>query len=511
MRIGGKTALGIDICDSRISMALVRHGKAGPELVRTASAELPAGAVKDGNVENAAIFSKAIRDLKTRNRIRASRVAVSLFARPAIVQIMDIPKPVPANIRQFVQGEVKHYVSLPGKNIALDFCGVGAGKRLGDRKVLAVTTDSQKMTELAGGCSRAGLDVGLIEPPLLSYIRAVHAKKIAGRTGCTVLVAMLRGHSLTVCVLRNQAIDFIRTKEAGAESAEANTLPAFIVDEIGQIFQFYDVEVSASPGKWEATVLVDSMQSPEGLGELLKSRFPNMAVEVRTADDAYQDTPLGLLKDGVADRPSPVAIGLAMRMLGLDAADIKINLLPPEVVKLRTTGRDALVAANVAAVIFLLMVLAVDVPALMVERVHKDIISKKETLLQQDTQTLVKEQQMLDGQIGALSAQLDQMQKISGLRRDVDWRGVLDDVRKATPAAVRLTTLSMAEGLSMSLEGVALSDEAVNLFVKMLEKSRHIDSASLIETGKPESEKGFVSYRISCSIAQKKEKIINVN
>ena len=68
--VGSKTALGIDISDGRINLALLKQNAKGIELLKAASGPVPDGAVKDGNVEEPVILSKAIKELKTRNKIR---------------------------------------------------------------------------------------------------------------------------------------------------------------------------------------------------------------------------------------------------------------------------------------------------------------------------------------------------------------------------------------------------------------------------------------------------------
>jgi hypothetical protein len=526
MRFGGKTALGIDISDGRVSMALVRRGKTGLELVRSVWAQLPDGAVKDGNIEDAALLSKTIRELKSQGKIRASRAAVSLFANPAIVQIIDMPKPPPANIRQFVQSEVKHYVALPGKDLGLDFCGVGGGKRLGEKRVLAVATDNQRMTAISRVFGQAGIEVALIEPPLLSYIRAIRAKKIEGKTGCNVLVVMLRGSVLTLCVLRNQAMDFVRTKEIVAEFVDPTLLPAFLADEMGQIVQFYDVEVAASSGKWEAVVFVDttlrlnsgqaisprvgSAQMPEGLDSFLKSRLPNMAIEVRTIEDAYMDTPLVGSPAGNDNGPSPVAIGLAMELLKAQQDEVKINMVPSQIVRIREAKKDALIAANAVAALFLIMVLAVDLPAWMAERLSSDTASKRMLIEGRDTEERSEQHRQFDARIGVLSSRLDRIGQISTSHHDVNWVEALNDIRKATPRSVRINAISCQDGSRMLIEGLAMSNEAINLFVNSLEKSQSISSVVVLETWERDGQSGLITYQVSCKLRIGSAKTDNV-
>ena len=57
----------------------------------------------------------------------------------------------------------------------------------------------------------------------------------------------------------------------------------------------------------------------------------------------------------------------------------------------------------------------------------------------------------------------------------------------------------------MYLEGMAISYEMIHLFVKMLNNSNYISSASLAETTKEDKANGFIMYRIDCTLKLEKE------
>ena len=133
--------------------------------------------------------------MKVRNRIWTNRAAVSLFAKPVVTQMIEMPKQMPPNLTQFVHGEMKHCAAMPSGDIVLDYCSVGSNKRSADKKVLAAAAETKKVTELVQILGRAGFSAELVEPAILSYLRAVSGKKIAGRSGCNVLVAIFRGTS----------------------------------------------------------------------------------------------------------------------------------------------------------------------------------------------------------------------------------------------------------------------------------------------------------------------------
>ena len=181
MRLGAKTALGIDISDGWINLALLEKSKDGAKLLKTAVGPVPDGAIKNGNIEDVTVLVKAIKKLKAANAIRSHRTALSLVANPALIQILDIPKSMTSNIRQFVRDEVKHYAVLPIQDTAIDFCGIKSSAGSECRRALVVATDGHKVTAVARALRTEGLGGDVIEPAWVAYIRACYAKKISQR------------------------------------------------------------------------------------------------------------------------------------------------------------------------------------------------------------------------------------------------------------------------------------------------------------------------------------------
>ena len=527
MRFNDEMAAGIDISQDRISIVLLKNGKNGPELVKSAVAPMPEGAVKDGNIADAALLSRAIRELKRRNMmLRTKRAAVTLFAKPVVTQIIDMPKQVPSNIRQFVNNEVKNCVSLPSRDIALDFCGIGSTKRAGDKRVLAVAAESARMVELARVCSRAGFSVESIEPSMLAYLRAVYSQKVVGKGGSNVLIAMLRGAVLTLCVLKNGSVDFIRTKEIPGSSTDSVDLNRRLAEELSEIVRFYDIEGPENTGKWEITLFVDSTlrldsgqaispqvdaaQSSRDIEECLKSKIQTGHLQVRTIEDAYKDTPVAGSAGDKKEQPSPVAVGLAMVLLTAQRDDVRINLVPPQISRVREAKRDALIAANAVAVMLLIMVLTIYVFDSMFERISRNTVAKKQLIAGQDTEVMVEQHQQLDAKLKMLSSRLDRLGAIMASHRDVNWVDVFEDIRKATPGSVRITGLSCGDGSRVQIEGLAMSNEAVSSFVNLLEKSYNIASVTLLEARKQDGQNGLIVYQLSCKLGIGKGKVHNV-
>ncbi len=509
MKSDAKIALGIDVSETRIDMALLKKEGNGVKLLKTASGPVPEGAIKDGNIENTAVLAKAIKGLKNRIGMQTARTVVSLFAEPTTMQIVDIPRQVPSNIGKFVRDQVKHFAVLLGKRIALDFfavSGVGSEAGLASR-VLTVATDGQQVDKLVEMYSRAGITVEAIEPPLLACTRALYAEKIEGKFDSNVLIAVLRDNSLTLCVFRKQTMDFVRTRQISEEKAGQGELCQWLAGQMNTIIQSYDVEAPLSCRKWEVTVVADCARLPADAQEALRANVARTNLQLLTSKDICQATVVSQSRRFTncrrANELSLPAIGLAMKLLDASVCNLGVNLLPPETIRLRATQKRALITANIIAAVLLLMILVVSGPIWKIKKLNESIEDKK-AHLSQSTHSLVEKRESVDEQISTISDKLNRINKILDSHRDAYWPGLLSDIAKKRPKTVCITSLSSGPDYQMSLKGLAISNEDVYLFVDVLNKSEHIDSAVIFETKKDSGNNGLVSYEIRCSLTARK-------
>jgi Tfp pilus assembly protein PilN len=511
MKLDTKTALGIDISEDRISMALLRRSTKGVELLKSASGPVPAGAIKDGNIEDPALLAKGIKDLKTRSRIRIRlrQAAVSLVAKPMLVQIIDTPKQFPTNISQFIQNELKHCVALSGKKIALDFCGISSSGRSGGSRLFVVASDSQRIANLVKACGLARVNLEAVEPALLSFVRSLYAKKIARKFEHNLLTAILRDKTLTLCVFKKQMLDFVRTRYINAEKNEPSDFCQWLSEEINALIQFYNIEVSDSTINWEITIFTDGAQLQKEAEEALLAKItapPQADVQIRGPENICQDISVTEKGGPIKTAASAVAIGLAMKLLVPDGSNLRINLIPPEAAEVKSLKKHTLITANIIAAVLFIMVLAIGALMMRIEKLNENIMRKKQGQSMQKISELVQEDQTLDRRMKQLSEGPGRLKEIVSSRRDSDWFGLLNDLRSRAPKNVRITNLSSKGDSLMSLEGLALSYEAVHLFVNMLDQSEHVTSASLIEAEKDNEGDGYIKYAISCAIAPKEGK-----
>jgi len=457
MKPEARTALGIEISSNQINLALLRKRTKGLELQKTASGPVPDGAIKDGNIEDAIVLTKAIKEIKTKNKIRARHTALSSVINPMLLQILDLPNDGPINVGQFVWNEVKNFAMLSMKRIAVDFCGLKSSDKSSNRRVFVAATDSQKITDFNKVLNEAGLNIDAIEPSLVAYIRSCYAKKIAKKYDQNLLFAVVYESTLTLCLFKNEILDFVRTKQLETYKYESDKCFEWIAEEINAVLKFYELEVRDKCDKWNVTLLTSIRdkfvkEKTELLATKLKEGIPfcdllrngnQVELKIRTLEDAYLDTPVA--ETAHADKPSAIAVGLALKLLNFSSCGLNINLLPPESADVKSVRKHALIIANTS--------------------------------------------ENLDGMNAILSAG-------SFLR----WDLILNEIRSAIPKTVRITNLFSDDNLKVLFRGQALSYESIDLFVDILNDSEHIESASLIGTEKDSELSGLITYSINCSL-----------
>ncbi|MBN2138024.1 MAG: pilus assembly protein PilM [Sedimentisphaerales bacterium] len=500
---GSRTALGIDISNNRINLALLRRSAKGIRLVKAASGAVPDGAIKDGNIENPALLAGAIKKLKAASRIHSHPVAMSLIATPVLVQILDLPKDRPSNVRTFVHDEVKHYAVLPMKKTAVDFRGIVNRGKSDGRQVLVVATDERRVTDCAGALANKGLSIAAIEPAWLAYIRACYAKKIANTFDTNLLFAVVHNSTVILCLFRNETLDFVRTKQLEPAALSSCGYSEWLSEEIDAIVRFYEFEVSGKPNKWKVTLVVDvGSDSFEKEVEQLKTRLDAVELEVATISSSCIETPVANTKKGI--EASVVAVGLAMKILCVSDLDLGVNLLPSKVTEAKAIEKQVLISANIAAFIFVLIILAAAFFDAKIQKAGGQIRNRRKMLAGKNIVAVKDEQMSLNGEFAIVSAKLERLKGVLSTGGFLKWSEVLKDTGMATPQGVQITELSCQDSSVMSLQGRSLSHEDIQLFVDMLNECEHVDSASLIRTEKEPEPEGSIRYVINCSLVQRK-------
>jgi len=494
-----RIALGIDISAKKINLALLKGSRGKVKLLEGAVLDVPAGAITGGNISDAAAIAGAIKESKLRDKIKGRPAAISLFAKPALVQVTDLPRHMPGNIAQYISNEVKHCAILPNKNIASDYCGLSSRSQGGTGRVFVAAAENDKLAQITDALNQIGLDVEAIEPRVCAFTRALYEKHIAKRFDSNLLIATLCHDSVNTCVFRNQSLDFIRSAQLDESPTEAEQIAAGLSEQIHAILQYYEMEVSDSSGKWEFIIVLDqSGQVANDVAEALKQKFPDVTIRISTPASTCSDA--SVVSDSKGEATSLTAVGLAMKLLDVPQSKLKVNLLPARAAERTEAKKHALITANIVGGILIFIMLLAWFLSYKQKKVDEEVLSMRDKQIAETTQVLLEEQDKICNQVDDISAKLEKVHQVLPTGESVKWSQILADIAKSTPKELCITDLSARENERIMIQGVSISYEAVNLFVDMLGKSGFIESADLIGTEKDQAGSGLLSYSLVCSL-----------
>jgi len=500
MRVRRKTALGIDLGERCISVALVEKGEQGLRTLAAATADLPAGEPEQPESAPGKVLARLLTQLGRRARLHRTNAAVAVSADPLVMQLLDLPKHMPTNVGEFVRSELQQYVALSGRNIVSDFCGIGSGVQ---KRLLATAADGGRIQEMVKVCSATGVAVDVVEPSMLAYARAFLEQQKGTRYNGDVMVAMLGARTLTVCLFRRGTLDFIRTRSLPAEAGTPRLLCPWLAEELKAVARYYDAQISPTSRDWPIAVIVhDGMHRTDEIAPLLAAEAPAGSF---TVVDVYEAlTSPGPAKEGPPrERASMIAVGAALRLLGTGDDGLKINLLPKTVTEARSLSRHLLLTANVCALVLIGVFAASQLLVRTTGALDRRIEHTRLSGELYTTPALIAEEKFLDQETAHIRQRLSPLRKAMNGRHEVDWPDILRAVREAASADVSVTQVQCSDGRTLSLKGLASSCPAAEAFVRNLEGHRPFASASLTLVQRQQNEDGRLEYRVDCSLNAK--------
>ncbi|MHC5060840.1 MAG: pilus assembly protein PilM [Planctomycetota bacterium] len=510
INLGKKTSLGIDICQDRISVALLGRAGGEIELLKTASVAVPDGAMTDGNITNPASVAGAIKQLLSKNKIRRQSAALSLAAKPVLTQIIDLPAEIPDNLGQFISAEIRHSSVLAGKEPYYGSCSLTGGGANGSKRIFVAATDNEKISTLLKTMNLAGVEPKSIELDVTATTRLLYANRISDKYEYNLLFALVHGSVMTMCVFRKGEFDFVRYIDIGTDVDDSAKCIARCEEEFSAVIQFYDIEVEAGANaKWEFVIALDTIAIDANDMEFSMQKKFGIEAHVCSSETIYTDTTLK--KNAVADRTSLTAVGLAMKSLDVPGSQVKIDLLPPEIKEKKIAKQLVLVTANIAAVILLVMLVSAGIVRVRLNHIQGPSLQLQQNDPAENMESLVAQKKSADTRIEELSLKKVNIDELFKGNNIIDWGRVLDDIRHKTPADLYLTRLSCTKGLSLAIEGQSLSYSSAHLFAETLSQSEFFKAATVTGTNKNRRDEGLITYSINCELIDNRELTADVD
>ncbi len=496
MILGANKSLGIDISQSRISFVLLRQVGDKIQLLKAGDIEVPEGAMTDGNITDPGRLAGAIKQLLSTNGIRESRVTVSLVAKPVLTRIIDLPSEIPDNLGRFVHSEIRHSAVLAGKEPRYDFCGLDAVSPGAGKRVFVSATDQEKISTFLKVLSLAGVEAGQIELGVIAWLRAIYEKHIANKYHSNILFALLADSTMTICVFRNEILDFIHCIDLSTVKDDKEYLDC-CENQIDTVVQFYDIEVDeAAEDKWEIIIGTDEApNNSEDIQNTLQEKL-NCQVHLCTASTVYSDTPV--IENDSVEKASVGAVGLAMKQFKTSGPGVKINLIPPEAGDKKAARKFTMIIINIVAAVLLLMILISGFVRIQLNKTKREMTERRQNDPTNDIEKLLIRQRNISDEIAKLSEKKARMEEVFEGVRHNNWSKILDDIRRKTPASVCITKLTGSDDSKLMLEGNTISYPSVRLFADLLCESEFIASAVLNKSSARNDIKGLRAYSIDC-------------
>ena len=492
------SAAGLDISEHQISLALLRSEHKGVKLVRSARVPMPKGVVDQGRVVEPALLCKALAELKRRCAVKADETVISLFVEPSLIQMIEIPEALSISMGQFVKKEIKQYVTLPGE-VASDYCGlVGAS---GVDRVFAVAADSDGVDQLVNACQKARFNLEAVEPALLGYARVLYGNRMTYKFGRNTVLVILRDHRMTLCIFREQKIDFVRTSPVAPEEDPSDALGRRLKEEIESVIQFYELEVLHNDRPWDVDMVIDSgMTLSDASQTYLKETIGRTSLAFFTPEKIAQTMPLETSRSVVLEQTSMVAVGHAMRLLQDDPAVPSLNLLPQRVLEVKKAKRHAMIASIAAATVFFLMGVMVITLLLAVDR-HLDHIARTQPMGEVgDMVEMASRKREIESEIEQIARVPKWTKQVMNAKTQVNWGGFLADMKDMIPTSMCITKLLDAQDQTLVVEGLAQTYESITVFTGRLKASQYVVSAEWKGTDQRTRPYGYIPYKIVCQL-----------
>jgi len=338
--------VGLDIGTTAVRAAELSTHRGQAKLERIGRAELPPGAVVDGEVADPAAVAAAIKTLWRQARLRSNRVILGLSNQQVVVRLVDLPWMEPEELRRSIAYQAGDYLPIAVNEAELDFSVIDE-RDTGDRRLLRVLLVAAQKAMLAGhlraatmaGLHPVGVDVNPLAllrslAPVAGLAEGAEALvDIGGRVTNVVIhdggvlrfirILLMGGDDVTSALERTLDLDHQaaeqaklavsagQDQDADAEDIVHQQLAAF-VDEVRGSLDFYRSQQSATPltkvivsgGGSLLGPLADQLQAAAGVPVERARAFASVSVGKLNLDAEE----LAQLEPTVA-----VPVGLALR------------------------------------------------------------------------------------------------------------------------------------------------------------------------------------------------------
>ena len=227
------SVIGLDIGSSAVRAVQIAVGGRGPAtLEKIGQVALPAGAVRDGEVADAATVAEAVRTLWSRYKLKGKRVALGVANQQVVVRQVDLPYLPEAELRQSLQFSVQEHIPIPVDQAILDLhvlehFETEAGQRYS--RVLLVAAQKDMVSALVDVVTQAKLTPVLLDLDAFAVLRSL-APGIPGAPSAGQLLVDVGAGVTNIVVVEAGAPRFVRILLMGGNDITEGVAAALGID-----------------------------------------------------------------------------------------------------------------------------------------------------------------------------------------------------------------------------------------------------------------------------------------
>lgn len=482
--------VGLDLGSYGVRGVELLVGNGQPTLERFAQVTLPPGAIRDGEVVDAAAVSASIRRLWTEGGFKGKRVVVGVANQRVIVRLAEMPAMSESDLQSALRYEAQELIPFPVEEAVLDFQilddVVDSDGDARMRVLLAAAQRDMVRSHLAA-VEGAGLHAGVVDVVPFALVRALgnqdspfdfepRAEAIVciggGVTNVVVheqgvprfvRVLLVGGDDVTDAIVRDLNVQIDEAEALKRQADISSPDPAVaragqvvrdrlapLVEEIrGSLDYFMAQSQSAAVDR----VLVTGGGSRmAGLMERLQAQLGATVEPARPLAGLKIGRSVGLSEDQLADIEPLLAVPVGLALAGeVRKGSRRITLMPREVAVGREQRRQAVLAGGGVAALAALLVGMWAAGGGQVTR-ERDNAEEAE----EETKALEREVATLGDTISLdleLAQRREQVKTV--LATDVAWTRLFNEVATVLPSDVWLTSFNAKSegGVNFSAKG----------------------------------------------------------
>lgn len=205
--------LGIDIGNAQIKIVEVQRG-VNPVLLRFAVVPTPPGAIKNGQVLDAALLQQTLRQILKEHRFSVRRVATALTGQNLLIRTVELPAMPHKEIGDVVKWQFSQYFQMSSEETVSDYQVIsgGAGEPL---SVMLVAMQKEPVLSMTRVLAAAGLKTQVVDIEPLAVLRAVKFGQLAATMQGTVAVFDFGAGTTNISIFKDGVLRVARVLHFG--------------------------------------------------------------------------------------------------------------------------------------------------------------------------------------------------------------------------------------------------------------------------------------------------------